>query len=207
MKIGQALAVALVLLAGSGCRPTPETAEVFEAWEEGRTLIFENPTLPDGPPARTRFHERFQKQVVRRVDEDGGRRIETVFSTFKGRQTINVYLKDGGVSLLDPQGRQLLVLPKGFPERTATWQVPGYRMRVLGRARWEREQPAFPATRPPEGVWVEGEPLQGDARIRVFYLPDFGEVEKREWRDGTWVTTNLMVGWNFQEIPRAKADG
>lgn len=206
MKAGPAALALLVLLAGAGCRPTAEAPEVFEAWEEGSTLIFENPTLPDAPPARTRFHERLQKQVVRRVDEGGLRRVETRLSTFQGQQTVTVLVKDGGVSILDPLGRQIMVLPPGFPERTSSWHTASHRWRVLGRARWERPQPAFPATRPVEGIWVEGEPLQGDPRLRIFYLPDIGEVEKREWRDGAWVTTALLVGWNFQEIPRAKSD-
>ena len=206
MKSGliSALTLAVAAVLAPSCRPAPAVPEVFEAWEVGRTLIFENPSLPDAPPANTRFHERFQKQVVRTTDANGGKRVETLLSTFQGQKSIELLIKRGGVSLLDPQGKWTALLPEEFPDNVSTWESPGYRMKVLGRARWEREKPELPATRPADGIWVEGEPLQGDARIRVFYLPDFGQVEKREWRDGTWVTTNLMVGWSFQEIPRPK---
>jgi hypothetical protein len=209
VKVGFAPVALLLLLTSlvTGCRPEEAAAETFEAWEVGRTLIFENPAIPEAPPLRTRFQERLQKQVVRTTDGTAGRRIETVFTTFQGQQAVNLLLKGGGVSLVDSQGRLLIVLPEGFPDRKSSWESTGYRLRVLGRARWERNKPEFPATRPPEGVWVEGEPLQGGVRIRIFYLPDFGEVEKREWRDGKWVTTNLMVGWSFQEIPRPRDRG
>lgn len=203
-RLVPALALVLAAVVAPGCRPVPASSELFEAWEVGRTLIFENPSLPDTPPANARFHERFQKQVIRSTDAGGGKRIETLLSTFQGQKSVELLIKDGGVTLLDPQGKGVALLPEGFPDKVSSWESPGYRMRILGRARWEREKPEFPATRPPEGIWVEGEPLQGDARIRIFFLPDFGQVEKREWRDGRWITTNLMVGWSFQEIPRPK---
>lgn len=193
-------AAALACVLGTGCRPDSGRGEPFEAWETGRTLIFENPNLAD---AGARFQQRLQKQVIRSEEASGARTVDLSYTSFQGRHGLRLVLKDGGVSMLDSVNRQLVLLPAGFPERTGSWDVGGYRLRVLGRARWGRETPTFPATRPPEGVWVEGEPLQGGVRIRVFFLPGFGEVEKREWRDGRWVTTNLMVGWSFQEVPRA----
>jgi hypothetical protein len=200
-------AVAVLLAALPGCRPATATAERFEAWEEGMTMIFENPTLPDASPASQRFHERYQKQVVRSVEAGGERRVGTQFTTFQGQQVVSLVLRDGGVQFQDAQGRAAMILPQGFPERTSSWTSGDYRMKVLGRARWDRDKPVFPAIRPPEGVWVEGEPLGAGTRTRVFYLPDFGEVEKREWRGGSWVTTNLMVGFSFQEVPRPKERG
>lgn len=202
MRLAAPVLAAAALAAAFGCRPAPGRGEIFAAWEEGRTLIFEDPTLPDAPNVSRRFQQRLQKQVVRSSEAPSGRLVETVFSTFQGQQAFTLQLKDGGVSLLDGQGRVLRVLPEGFPDSATAWTIPGYRMQVLGRAHWGRQSPAFPATRPPEGVWVEGESLLGGPRIRLFYLPDFGEVEKREWRDGKWITTSLMVGWSFQEIPR-----
>lgn len=209
MKAALLPAALLLLLVGvqQGCRPALEGAERYEAWEEGMTLIFENPSLPDAAPARQRFHERYQKQVIRSEANGVERRVETQFTTYQGQQVVALVLKDGGVSLQEAQGRGTLILPQGFPERTSSWTSGGYRMKVLGPARWERDKPGFPATRPPEGIWVEGEPQGLGTRTRVFYLRDFGEVEKREWRDGKWVTTNLMVGFSFQEIPRPKNRG
>lgn len=203
MKFGH-FPVALALLAAAmvvGCRPEADGGEVFEAWEAGRTLIFENPA---SPAQGANLSGRLQKQVLRSVESGGVRRVDTAYTTTQGQQTLQLVLKAGGAALLDGQGRPLTLLPEGFPDRVSSWQTPAYRMRVLGRAKWGHERPQLPSTRPAEGVWVEGEPLHGGARVRVFYLPDFGEIEKREWRDGQWVTTNLLVGHSFQEIPRDK---
>lgn len=201
--VAGALALASLAALAPGCRPAAVAGERYEAWEEGRTLIFENPSLPDGPPSQARSNQRFQKQVVHAVEGPAGRKVDMVYSSFQGRQGLSLLLKDGGTALLDAAGKPQTILPEGFPERTSSWQSPAYRMRVVGRAQWSRTSPQFPATRPPEGVWVEGEPTQAGApKVRVFYLRDFGEVEKMEWRDGRWVTTNLLVGWSFQEIPR-----
>lgn len=193
------LALALLTLT-AGCRPKPGEAETFEAWEAGRTLVFENPSGPAGAgPAG-----RLQKQVLRTTEAGGSRRVETSYTSLQGRQTLQLVLKGGGVSLADSQGRALVLLPEGFPDRATAWQGPTHRLRVLGRARWGQERPQLPPTASGEGVWVEGEPLHAGTRIRVFYLPDFGEVERREWRDGRWVTINLMVGHSFQEVPRER---
>ena len=203
MNLGR-LPVALALLAAlmaMGCRPEAGGPEIFEAWEEGRTLIFENPAIPHQD---RNLAGRLQKQVLRSAENGGVRRVDTAYTTTQGQQTLQLVLKAGGAALLDGQGRPLTLLPEGFPDRVSSWQTMAYRMRVLGRARWNHERPQFPATRPPEGVWVEGEPLLGGPRVRVFYLPDFGEIEKREWRDGQWVTTNLLVGHSFQDVPRDK---
>lgn len=209
MKAALVPAALFLLLAGvqQGCRPALDAAERYEAWEAGMTLVFENPSLPDAAPAQQRLHERYQKQVVTSEENGAERRVGTQFTTYQGQQVVSLVLKDGGVSLQDALGRGTLILPQGFPERTSSWTSGGYRMKVLGRARWERDKPGFPATRPPEGIWVEGEPLGPGTRTRVFYLRDLGEVEKREWRDGKWVTTNLLVGFSFQEIPRPKSPG
>lgn len=198
------LPFALALLAAAlaaGCRPEPGRAETYEAWEAGRILIFENPS---SQPRGTEIAGRLQKQVLRSVDSGGVRRVETAYTGLQGQQTLQLVLKDGGTALQDGQGRSIILLPEGFPDRVAAWQSPAYRMRVLGRARWGHERPRLASTQSAEGVWVEGEPLQGGTRIRIFYLPDFGEVEKLEWRDGQWVATNLLVGHSFQEIPRER---
>jgi hypothetical protein len=187
-----------------GCRPGTKAAEVFEPWEVGRTLIFENPSISDAPPERVRFNRRIQKQVVRSTEDGSGLRVDTTYTTFQGQQGINLLLKDGSVSLIDAQGKRFPILPEGFPDRTSSWQAGTYRMRVLGRGRWGRQAPVLPATRPPEGVWVEGEPILAGPKVRILYIPDFGEVEQLEWRNGKWVTTNLMVAWTFQDVPRGR---
>lgn len=200
MKAAVPLGAALLLLA-PGCRPKEAGTPVFAAWEEGLTLGFESPALA-GPQ---REASRFQKQVTRTAYEGDTRRVEVTYTTLQGRLVLQQVLHRGGVQFLDGQGRPQVLLPEGFPDRTPAWETPTHRFTVLGRARWGRTAPALPTDRGRDGVWVEAAPLKpGGARIRAFYLPDVGEAESCEWRDGQWLTTNLLVSRGFTEVPRVR---
>lgn len=199
MKILPLLGAALLLIV-PGCRPKELRTPVFAAWEEGLTLGYEAPDLA-GPQ---REASRFQKQVVRTVFDGETRKVELTYATLQGRLVIQQWIRKGGVQFLDGQGRPQLLLPEGFPDAASSWETPSHRFTLLGRARWEHDAPAFPATQAREGVWVEATPLKPNgARIRAFYLPDIGEAESKEWRDGRWVTTNLLVSRGFTEVPRS----
>jgi hypothetical protein len=50
------------------------------------------------------------------------------------------------------------------------------------------------------GVWVEAQPARGPLR-RTLYLPDLGEVESLELRDGAWIAVNRLVGRGFTDLP------
>jgi hypothetical protein len=73
---------------------------------------------------------------------------------------------------------------------------------VIGRAAWEGAA-LLPPTADPVGVWVETGPPQGVHR-RTLYLPNLGEVESREERDGTWVVVNRLVARGFTDLPAIK---
>lgn len=197
----RAALAALLLVLAAGCRPEPAAPVFWEAWETGRTMVFEMP-VHAGPRAEATFNNRFQKQVQRSEVVPGGRKVEMRFTTFGGQRSVDLLLKGGGVALADGQGRTLPVLPEGFPDRAGAWTTPFMRCKVLGRARWERPGAPLPPGQEREGVWVEAEVLQGEGRIRVLYLPDLGEVERREFDGTRWVTTQVLVGVSYQELPR-----
>ncbi len=192
---------AVLLALSLGCSLKPSCAPVYAAWEEGLTLGFEAQDVP----AAQRAESRFQKQVTRTAIEGDTRKVEVAYTTLQGRLVMHQVLRKGAVHFLDGQGRSQVLIPEGFPDLVFSWETPSHRFRVLGRAGWERAAPAFPETQSREGVWVEAMPLKpGGTRIRAFYLPDIGEAEAREWRDGRWVTTNLLVSRGFSEIPRPR---
>ena len=200
MKAWPLLGLAL-LAAVPGCRPKDPRPLVYAAWEEGLTLGFESPELP----TPRREASRFQKQVTRTQFEGEVRKVEITYTTLQGNLVLQQELRKGGVFFLDGQGKAQVLLPEGFPDAVASWETPSHRFTLLGRARWERESPAFPDTQSREGVWVEATPLRpGGARIRAFYLPGIGEAESREWRDGRWATTNVLVSRGFSEIPTVR---
>lgn len=200
MRTRPILGAALLALT-LGCSLKPSRPPVYAAWEEGLTLGFE----AQDAPAAQRAESRFQKQVTRTVFEGDVRKVEITYTTLQGRLVMQQLLRNGMVQFVDGQGRIQLLIPEGFPDHVSSWDTPSHRFRVLGRARWERTAPAIPETQSREGVWVEAMPLkQGGTRIRAFYLPDIGEAEAREWRDGAWVTTNLLVSRGFSEIPRPR---
>ncbi len=201
MKARCLLGAVLVALA-PGCRPKEAAGtQVHAAWEEGLTLGFESPALA-GPQ---REASRFQKQVTRTAFEGDTRKVEITYTSLQGRLVLQMILRGGGVQFLDGQGRPQVLLPEGFPDRTPAWESATHRFTVLGRARWARTSPVLPAERSRDGVWLEASPLKpGGVRMRVFYLPEVGEAESCEWRDGRWVTTNLLVSRGFTEVPRVR---
>jgi hypothetical protein len=192
---------AVLLSLAPGCHPKDPRPPVYAAWEEGLTLGFEAPDLA----SPQREAARFQKQVTRTVFEGDTRKVEVTYTTLRGRLALQQVLRKGGVYFLDGQGKAQVLLPEGFPDGPSSWETPSHRFTMLGRARWGHAAPEFPGTQSLEGVWVEAMPLKPNgARIRAFYLPDLGEAESREWREGSWVTTNLLVSRGFTEIPRPR---
>jgi hypothetical protein len=184
-----------------GCSPKEARPPIYAAWEEGLTLGYEAQDLS----AQKREASRSQKQVTRTVFEGDLRKVEVTYTTLQSHLVLQQVLRKGGVFFVDGQGKEQLLLPEGFPDGPASWETPSHRFTLLGRARWEHDSPPFPETQTREGVWVEAVPLRpGGTRMRAFYLPDIGEAESREWRDGRWVTTNLLVSRGFTEIPRVR---
>lgn len=185
---------ALVLLAA--CQYQARGPLRYGPWEEGLTLAYEDPSVPE--PQRTQ--QRLQVRVARAsfpTDGDGTVRLD--YSSIQGTLTLVLHHHAGGIALLGPDGKPLArLLPDGFPG-TQTWEDHGTAYRVVGRGAWDGAA-ILPATSPRVGVWVEARPARGPLR-RTLYLPDLGEVESLELRDGAWIAVNRLVGRGFTDLP------
>ena len=198
----RALIPASLLLLTACQQPGPAVRRPYAAAEEGLTLVYINPSLPQEEQAAQRLQVRVDKVLDR---EDGA---QVVFKSF----TVGVQLpfqsrfvlKNGGVGLLSPDGKsELPLLPEGFPERTASWTRVGAQFRILGRGAWTSGAKVLPPDRGSEGIWVEARTASG-AVSRTLYLPAFGEVQTDERQaDGRWLTVNLLTQYGFTDLPMA----
>lgn len=190
-------AVAILGLA-TGCQP--RTAQpLFGPWEEGLTLAFEDPSQPQ--PQRSA--DRLQLRVARATLNPGtAPLVQLDLASSRGQMSVLLRHENGGIALVAEDGRVLSqTLPQGFPN-TASWTDRGTAFRIVGRATWEGAA-ILPATSDPVGVWVEARPQAGPRR-RTLYLPNLGEVESLEERDGAWVPVNRLVARGFTDIPAIK---
>jgi len=187
-----------VLLLTMACQPRA-TAPVYGPWEEGLTLAFEDPSQPE--PQRST--DRLQVRVARATMQPGAPSlIQLDLANTRGQLSVLLRYQDGGITLVGEDGRELSqALPPGFPA-VSGWTDRGTEFRVVGRASWDGSA-LLPSTSDPIGVWVEARPVHG-ARRRTLYLPNLGEVESREERNGTWVTVNRLVARGFTDIPAIK---
>lgn len=186
------------LLLAMSCQPQPSRPVIYGPWEEGLTLAYENPTLP----AAQQRNQRLQIRVARSriaANEPGLVRLE--FTSLSGQMALQVRHKNGGITLLAEDGKpHSQLLPEGFP-LTTTWLDRGTTYRVIGRASW-RGASILPPGTDAVGFWVESGPANGPRRHSLF-LPNLGEVETREWREGAWVTVNRLVARGFTDLPSA----
>jgi hypothetical protein len=110
--------------------------------------------------------------------------------------------QDGGIDLVEDSGRVLArLLPARFPDINP-WVEQDTECRVIGRATWEGAS-LLPTTSDPVGVWVETRSPK-DLRRRTLFLPNLGEVESREERDGSWIVVNRLVARGFTDLPAIK---
>ncbi|WP_243300611.1 hypothetical protein [Geothrix oryzisoli] len=197
MRRALPLVAPAILLLSLACQPRA-AAPVYGPWEEGLTLAFEDPSQPQ--PQRSA--DRLQVRVARSSMAPGAPRlVQLDLTSLRGQMSLLVRHQDGGIALLGDDGRVVAqTLPAGFPAVTA-WEARGAQFRVVGRATWEGAA-LLPATSDPVGVWVEARPLQGPHR-RTLYLPNLGEVEAQEERDGAWITVNRLVARGFVDLPAA----
>ncbi len=191
--------VPLVLLAVVACQREAAPAVVYGPWEEGLTLAFENPSQPQPQ----RFQDRIQVRVAQSAIAPGTPGLVMLdFSSTRGQIRVHAKHGGGGIDLVDEQGRILArSLPPGFPD-TSSWVDRGTEFTVIGRAAWEGAA-VLPATADPVGVWVEARPSVGPRR-RSLYLPNLGEVEAREARNGSWIVVNRLVARGFTDLPALK---
>lgn len=196
----RALFPATLLLLTACQQPGPAVQRPYASAEEGLTLVYINPSLPQDQQAAQRLQVRVDKVLDR---EDGA---QVVFKSF----TVGVQLpfqstfvlKNAGVGLLSPDGKsELPLLPEGFPDRTASWARAGAQFRILGRGAWTSGAKVLPADRDSDGVWVEARTASGNLS-RSLYLPAFGEVQTDERQaDGSWRTVNLLTQYGFTDLP------
>jgi hypothetical protein len=193
------LVLPAVLLAGLACQPQPAAPVVYGPWEEGLTLAYENPSQPQ--PQRSQ--ERLQVRVARSTMGPGAPGlVQLDLTTTRGQRSVLVRHQDGGIDLVEDSGRVLAQpLPAHFPDITQ-WVDQDTECRVIGRATWEGAS-LLPTTSDPVGVWVESHAPKGPRR-RTLFLPNLGEVESREERDGNWVVVNRLVARGFTDLPAIK---
>jgi len=198
MRTLQTLLAPAVLLLLLACQPRV-AAFRFGPWEEGLTLSYEDPTLPQ--PQRST--ERLQLRVARTTFQaTGALLVQVDAASTRGQLALLFRHQQGGVTLVDAAGKPLLQsLPSGFPA-VDRWTDHDVQYRLLGRATWDGAS-LLPATADPVGYWVESRTPQGLLR-RTLYLPNLGEVESREERQGAWVATNRLVAHGFSDIPAIK---
>ena len=188
-----------ILLLAVACQPKPTKAPIFGPWEEGLTLGYEDPTQP----LPQRQNHRLQVRVTEsRIAPDEPSLVRLTYTSLSGQFTQVVRHSKGGITLLGDDGTPMAQpLPEGFPASTS-WTDRGASFQIMGRAAW-----AGAGMLPPDadsvGYWVECVPPHGP-RSRTLYLPDLGEVEIREWRDGAWVTANQLVARGFTDLPSNK---
>jgi hypothetical protein len=193
------LLVPVVLLAGLACQPEPATPVVFGPWEEGLTLAYENPSQPQPQRSENRLQVRVAHSAIG-PGSPGLVRLD--LTTTRGQRSVLVRHQDGGIDLVEEGGRILArPLPAQFPD-ISHWVDRDTEYRVIGRATWEGAA-LLPTTSDPVGVWVESRSPQG-LRRRALYLPNLGEVESREERDGSWVVVNRLVARGFTDLPAIK---
>lgn len=184
-----------LLLGLLACQPQGPQP-IYGPWEEGLTLAFEDPSQPQ--PHRS--EDRLQARVARSAIQPGPpTQVQLDLTSVRAHVSLLLRHQDGGIALVDPEGRVLAqTLPPGFPKVTA-WQERGTTFHVVGRGAWDGAA-ILPATSPTVGIWVEAKPEHGPRR-RTLYLPNLGEVESMEERQGQWVTVNRLVGLGFTDPP------
>ena len=194
------LDLALPLMALLVACDRPGTQTIYAPHQEGLTLGYENPQVA--------FPQRRDQRLQVRVNRvttlpKGGMRVEKAFTTLQGETWVLVELEDGAVTQIGENGQPLgLVLPKGFPDRTREWTARGRQFRVLGQAMAVGLEVELPPAFNRLGTWVESQPIEGKGpHTRTFYLPDLGEVDTQELRDGKWVSVNKLVARGFTDAP------
>jgi hypothetical protein len=187
------------LLACVACQPQTATSAIYGPWEEGLTLAYEDPSQPQ--PGRS--EDRLQVRVAHSTLGPGAPSLVRLdLTSTRGRMSVFVRHEDGGIDLVEESGRVLArALPAHFPD-IAHWLDHGTEFSVIGRAAWGGAS-ILPSSSDPVGVWVEARTPQGFHR-RTLYLPNVGEVESWEERDGTWVVVNRLVARGFTDLPAIK---
>lgn len=203
MKSLSSILLSVALLFSVACDRTLSRIRktVFVPWEEGLTLIYEDPTLPAAERAQTRL----QARVAASRETPQGRRVTLVYTTLKGEHAFEFLSKEGGWAMVEGDTPLFRMLPEGFPERVDRWEdrARGMTFQVIGRARLPESDLELPADCDRVGIWVELEPQKGPRR-RIFFLPGIGEAKSQVLQNGHWTTNNQLVSRGFTDPPATK---
>jgi hypothetical protein len=199
--VRRALLPALLAAAlSTACAPGGVKGAVYAPWEEGLTLVFENPRLPDALRREARFQVRVAKAPLH---PSGERQVHLTLTDGTGQVEAFFVQKGGAVERVEGD-RRFPVLPEGFP-RVDRWSDPEHHLHswVLGRGAWEGGSVRLDDDAHRVGVWVETGSDQDPAyRRRSLLLPDLGEVEAYDWVDGRWLCSKRLVGRGWvDEVP------
>ena len=204
MRLRFPLLLSAALLATLACDRTLSQARktVYAPTEEGLTLIYEDPTLPEA----TRTQARLQLRVAASKETPQGRRVSITYTTLKGQNTFDFLNRNGSWEILEGNTPLFRMLPEGFPDRVGRWteKTGGMTFHVIGRGRLPDAGLKLPEDYDRTGVWVELESLHGPRR-RIFFLPGIGEVENQVLQDGRWLVQNRLVSRGFTDPPVVKA--
>jgi hypothetical protein len=187
---------AALLLLGLGCDRLVHGGKppVYAPWEEGLTLSFMDPSRPGLP--------NLQVRVDRCRGEGNASTVATTYTTLETQLSATFFLRDGGTALVREGQPSRVILPDGFPERVSRWEDEDHRLnQVIGRTLVHLDGVSLPNPQT-LGVWVEsrGQDGTGPAR-RTLLVPDFGEVQAFEFRQGRWVEVNRLASWTFTDQP------
>jgi hypothetical protein len=186
-------AVLVLLAAGCDHLVSQGPRPVYAPWEEGLTLVYLDPSRPETM--------RQQVRISKSELTPQGRVVVKTTSSLGGESEATYRYQDGLVVQQVDAQLELRILPEGFPDRVSRWEDRGTLSFVVGRARVD-----LPGVKLPDpdvaGVWVETvPPATGGLRRRTLYVPDFGEVETRDWTNGQWITVNRLISQGFTPGP------
>jgi hypothetical protein len=202
MKLLVAIGMIVVVLTlfSCNCPHTADKKQIYFAWENGLTLVFEDLDILSMNDCNKK------RRVVR---------VETVTETPSGlivnhhvtspTKAIHTMIinKNCGVRMLSTISDEHFLLPDGFPGDAAEWKSYGSFHRIIGRA--VVRLPGIDSTDhlSVTGIWVETVSLcQPKSRARTLYLPNIGEVETMIWNQSNhhWITTRRLVSVGFTDI-------
>ena len=190
------LALGILLLA-AGCDRMimPQQDAVYAPREAGLTLVYQNPSAPE--------RGRLQVRVKHTEETSVGLEVVETFTTLTGQSEATFRQKEGLVALKVDGTNEINLLPEGFPDRVSRWEERGFMNFVVGRS-----QVDLPGVKLPDpdavGVWVESvPPSPGGVRRRTLLVPNYGEVETLNWKNGRWVIVNILVSQGFTDPPPA----
>jgi hypothetical protein len=186
-------AAAILLAVGCDRMLTKQPQRTYMPWEEGLTLVYADP----GAPMAQRLQSRVKQS---KVDPAGGRAIVMTYTTLSGQSEASFHTRDGLVALKLESGPEIRLLPEGFPDRVTTWEDRGFVNTIVGRAKVD-----LPGVKLPDpdatGIWIESRSVGTDSlRRRTLLVPDLGEVETLNWKNGRWVVVNRLVSQGFTDL-------